>query len=186
LRDADPAEWARWIVNPDRAAQSQLTFATQAFRYLLADNPRWSIGDAPVARADRVALFRIAGLRAFAARGGKVLSYFGSDDAVLPPAFAVADARRLGAKTAFYRLFPVPGMAHCQGGTTPAAFGQSFEAPALADTPAHDIRRALETWVESGRVPKAILANANTQLLRDIVVLKSVGFSNRISGNIRQ
>ena len=45
LRDADPAEWARWIVNPDGAAQSQLTFATQAYRYLLADNPRWSMVD---------------------------------------------------------------------------------------------------------------------------------------------
>jgi len=186
LRDGDPAEWARWIINPNTAAQSQLTFATQAFRYLLADNPRWSIGDAPVARADRVALFRVADLRAFVARGGKVLSYFGGADAVLPPAFAVADARRLGATTVFYRLFPAPGMAHCQGGTTPTAFGQSLEAPAPIDTPVHDIRRALEAWVERGVAPTAILANAGTHESRRIRVLKFVGFSDRVSGNIRQ
>ena len=71
LRNGDPGEWARWIVNPDTTAQSQLTFATQAFRYLLADNPRWSIGDALVGRADRAALFHVAGLRAFAVRGGQ-------------------------------------------------------------------------------------------------------------------
>ncbi|MEO5492596.1 MAG: tannase/feruloyl esterase family alpha/beta hydrolase [Sphingomonas sp.] len=161
LRDADPAEWGRWIVNPDTNAHSQLTFATQGFRYLLADNPRWVIGDAPTARGDRVALFHIAGLRAFAARGGKVLSYFGGADAVLPPAFAVADARRLGATAAFYRLFMVPGMAHCQGGTTASAFGQSLDAPALTDDPAHDIRRAIEAWVERGAAPKAIVTSGS-------------------------
>ena len=183
LRDADPAEWTRWIVNLDVAAPSQLTLATQAFRYLLADNARWSIGDTTTARADRIALFRIDGLRAFAARGGKILSYFGGADAVLPPAFAIADARRLGATTAFYRLFPVPGMAHCQGGTAPTAFGQSLGAPSLRDDPTHDIRRALEAWVEGGKAPTVISAKANARGSRNVNVLKFVRFSNAASGN---
>ncbi|THD38403.1 MAG: tannase/feruloyl esterase family alpha/beta hydrolase [Sphingomonas sp.] len=174
LRDADPSEWSRWIVNPNTTAPSQLTFATQAFRYLLADNPRWSLGDAPVAREDRVALFKVGSLRPFAARGGKVLSYFGGADAVLPPTLALADARRLGATTAFYRLFPAPGMGHCQGGTAAVAFGQSLEAPAPADTAAQDIRRALEAWVENGTAPTAIFASANGRGRRGTTVLKFV------------
>ncbi len=116
LRDADPAEWARWIVNPDPAAPSQLNLAEQGFRYVLADNPAWKNGDAPAMRADRAALFTLGDLRAFAAKGGKLISYFGTADAVLPPSFAAADARRMGADASFYRLFMVPGMAHCQGG----------------------------------------------------------------------
>ena len=115
-----------------------------------------------------------------------MLSYFGGADAVLPPDFAIADARRLGANATFYRLFPVPGMAHCQGGITPTAFGQSLEAPALADTPAHDIRRALEAWVEGGVAPAVILADASTQGSRHIAVLKFASFGDRVPGNIRQ
>jgi feruloyl esterase len=159
LRDADPAEWQRWIANRDPAAPSQAAFATQAFRYLIADNPRWMIGDPPRLRADRIALFAIGDLRAFAARGGKVLSYFGTADAVLPPGFAVADAKLRGADPSFYRLFLIPGMAHCQGGMLPLSFGQSLGAPSFADDPAHDIRRALETWVERGSAPAVIFAS---------------------------
>ncbi|MBS0478210.1 MAG: tannase/feruloyl esterase family alpha/beta hydrolase [Proteobacteria bacterium] len=179
LRDADPAEWARWIVNPDPAAPSQLTFATQGYRYLLAADPRWTIDAAPIARADRVALFRIGSMRAFAARGGKVLSYFGEADAVLPPAFAVADARRLGATAAFYRLFLVPGMAHCQGGATPGAFGQSLAAPALADDATHDIRRALEAWVERDASPEALIATTSPTNDRASARLKPAKFNPR-------
>ena len=158
LRDADPAEWGRWIVNPDPAAPSQLTLAEQGFRYVLADNPAWKNGDAPAMRADRAALFALGDLRAFAAKGGKLISYFGTADAVLPPSFAAPDARRMGADASFYRLFMVPGMAHCQGGMGPLAFGQSISAPSLADDSAHDIRRALEAWVERGRPPNTIFA----------------------------
>jgi feruloyl esterase len=160
LRDADPAEWARWIVNPDPAAPSQLTFATQGFRYLLADKPRWTIGDAPLARPERTTLFATGDLRAFAARGGKLISYFGTADAVLPPARAVSDARRRGADASFYRLFLVPGMAHCQGGGLPYAFGQSLNAPSRTDDAGHDIRRAIEAWVERGMQPKTLIAAA--------------------------
>lgn len=166
LRDADPAEWARWIVNPDSAAPSQLTLAEQGFRYVLADNPGWKVGDAPAMRADRHDLFTAGSLRAFAARGGKLISYFGTADAVLPAAFATVDARRRGADANFYRLFLAPGMAHCQGGMRPVAFGQSLSAPSSADDPAHDIRRALEAWVERGAPPRMIFAATGTSSRR--------------------
>ena len=52
----------------------------------------------------------------------------------------------------------VPGMAHCQGGAAPYAFGQSLAAPSTLDDPRHDIRRALEAWVEKGNAPQQLVA----------------------------
>jgi feruloyl esterase len=49
-------------------------------------------------------------------------------------------------------------MTHCQGGGVPDAFGQSPASPAAAPDPAHDIRAALEAWVEQGRAPQTIEA----------------------------
>ena len=155
LTGADAAEWQRWIYNPDPVAPSQRTFAEQSRRYL--------------ARA-RAADFAVPGLARFAARGGRVLSYFGEADAVLPPAHAVADARSLGARPDFYRLFLVPGMAHCQGGASPHAIGQSLAAPAAVDDADHDVRRALERWVEGGRAPDRLLAAGPTARLATTVL----------------
>lgn len=145
LASADAVEWLRWIYNPDPAAPSQRSFAEQSRRYL-----------ASVRAAD----FAMPDLARFAAKGGRVLSYFGTADAVLPPAFAVSDARGVGARPGFYRLFMIPGMAHCQGGPTPHAFGQSLSAPSANEDAEHDVRSALEAWVEQGRAPARLVAVA--------------------------
>ncbi len=56
----------------------------------------------------------------------------------------------------FYRLFMVPGMAHCGGGDGPNAFGNGVNAPVVdAD---HDLLKALERWVEQGVAPDKIIA----------------------------
>jgi feruloyl esterase len=167
LGDADPAEWRRWILNPDPAAPSQLTLATQGARFLLHRGLRWTIAayhPRPIDPATR-RTFALGSLERFAARGGKVLSYFGTADAVLPPGFAVADARAHAAEVGggkalmrTYRLFLIPGMAHCQGGAGPHAIGQSLPAPSLQDDPQHDVRRALEAWVEHGTAPNSLIA----------------------------
>ena len=169
LAQASLAEWRQWIVNPDRTAQSQLTFADEAFRHLLRDDPTWTVErydpvrDAPDA-AVRDAL-DVGSLRAFVARGGKILSYFGWADAVIAPLaglrFHAAQVADLGGRAkarAGYRLFMVPGMAHCQGGAEPHAFGQALVAPALRDDRRHDIRRAIEAWVETGLAPATLTA----------------------------
>lgn len=156
LAGADAGEWRRWIYNPDPAAPSQRTFADQSRRYLAGA---------------RLADFAVPPPTRFAARGGKVLSYFGGADAVLPPSFAVSDALGLGMVPSFYRLFFVPGMAHCQGGAAPHAIGQSLAAPAAADDPDHDVRRALEAWVEQGRAPERLIATAPGDPRRTAVLM---------------
>lgn len=155
LKQADAAEWARWIYHLDRTAPGQARLADQARAYLADARP-----------AD----FAVPNLARFAAKGGRVLSYFGEADAVLPVGAAVAEARAIGAGPDFYRLFLVPGMAHCQGGAAPHAFGQSLPAPARRDDPAHDIRRALEAWVEQGRSPERLIAVDPADRRRQVVL----------------
>ena len=95
---------------------------------------------------------------------GKLIVYVGGADAVISPQSGVAYYQRLmrqmgAAQTQrFARLFVVPGMQHCQGGVSPNAFGQAWIAPAMQADAGHDVRLALEAWVERGRTPASLIA----------------------------
>lgn len=159
LAGADPAEWRRWIVNPDPAAPGQARLATEAFRYVFGDAPGWNVGDFRAGHGVPARIgetFAVGSLAPFLRRGGKVIAYVGTADAVLPPAAVARDLRRrfAGPLRQRTRLLIVPGMAHCQGSDGPHAFGQSLTAPSLRSDPDHDVRRALESWVETGRSPR--------------------------------
>ena len=89
-------------------------------------------------------------LRAFQARGGKVIMYAGWADAVVPAQDTInyfeAVAREIGGLAAvqdFFRLFLVPGMGHCGGDVSLDSFA------ALT---------ALEQWVEEGRLPRGLIS----------------------------
>jgi feruloyl esterase len=101
----------------------------------------------------------------FRARGGKIISYIGWADALLSPGRGEDYYRYVqglmggpAMTRRFYRLFMVPGMAHCQGGPGPDSFGQAIPAPAMKPDRRHDIRRALEAWVERGIAPDELVA----------------------------
>jgi len=163
---AGPDGWARWIVNDPASGSSQFDFAVQSQRYLFGNAPDWVPGGLRPPRPAPAALRRTldvrpAGLARFAARGGRILSYFGWADPVISPRLALSFYRavpRAAKARGFYRLFMAPGMGHCQGGTGPTSFGQSLPAPALRDDALHDVRRALEAWVEQGRPPRRLVA----------------------------
>jgi feruloyl esterase len=86
-------------------------------------------------------------LRAFLARGGKLIQYHGWNDPQIPPMHSVnyykSVVETIGEKLDSYRLFMVPGMAHCGGGTGPNQF---------------DAMAALERWRESGVAPDRMAA----------------------------
>jgi feruloyl esterase len=112
-------------------------------------------------------------LRPLNRHGTKMIHYVGWADSAIAPMNSVnyynavrdvlrGEARRdrdggsLEEIQEFYRLFMVPGMAHCGGGDGPNAFGNGVNGPVVdAD---HDLLKSLEQWVEHGVAPQKIIA----------------------------
>lgn len=89
-------------------------------------------------------------LRRFVEKGGKLISYQGWSDQSVPPLGIIdylSDVERfMGGPEAvsdFFRLFMLPGVAHCAGGEGPDRV---------------DALRALEQWVETGTPPDQLVA----------------------------
>ena len=53
----------------------------------------------------------------------------------------------------FYRLFMVPGMGHCGGGSGPNVFGNGSTVTGAANDPERDLVTALDLWVDKGVAP---------------------------------
>ncbi|KAF7368248.1 Carboxylic ester hydrolase [Mycena venus] len=112
-------------------------------------------------------------LSAFRDRGGKFITYHGRVDPARPSCsnnlIASGNSKRmyeLVARTlapepldAFYRLFMVPGMAHCSGGPGAASFGQHMGMNAV-NASTHNVLLALVDWVEGGVAPDTITGTA--------------------------
>jgi feruloyl esterase len=105
-----------------------------------------------------------ADLSAFKAAGAKAIVFQGWQDAVVNPVDTIAYAERVKAAQGtqaemdkFYRLFLVPGMGHCSGGSGATTFGNSGgQVP--NPTADNDLLMALDRWVEQGRAPDSIVA----------------------------
>jgi feruloyl esterase len=100
-------------------------------------------------------------LRAFQARGGKLLMFHGWSDHMISALVGIDFHDRIAAKQgqtdSFLRLFLLPGMAHCSGGPGFSHIGGATGAP-LKDDADHDIVRALEAWVEDKAAPTRFIA----------------------------
>lgn len=100
-------------------------------------------------------------LRAFKAHGGRMIQYAGWSDAAIAPENGLNYYRKvthtMGDPSDFYRVFMVPGMAHCSGGAGPNAFGNGTVNGPVIDAE-HDLVKALERWVEHGIAPQRIVA----------------------------
>ena len=88
-------------------------------------------------------------LSKFKKRGGKLLMTYGWADSILQPMMGVNYFEQAVAKngpdtTDFFRLFMVPGMAHCSGGIGPDR---------------HDAVTAVINWVEKGKAPETMRAS---------------------------
>ena len=105
-----------------------------------------------------------ADIAAFKARGAKAIVYQGWQDPVVNPIDTIAYYDRVKALQGsqaeadkFFRLFVVPGMGHCGGGSGATVFGNQGTAPPTADAD-HDVLKALDRWVENGTAPDRIVA----------------------------
>jgi feruloyl esterase len=157
------------VIFPGHERGSELGWGTMAgarpfaigldhFRYVVFRDPNWDYRsldfskDAGLAeRLDDGTINALdPNLKAFLGRGGKLIQYHGWNDPQISPGSSViyyesvltamgGAAKVQGA----YRLFMVPGMAHCGGGEGPNQF---------------DMLGALEQWVEKGKAPESVIA----------------------------
>ncbi|MEV8378905.1 tannase/feruloyl esterase family alpha/beta hydrolase [Kribbella sp. NPDC056861] len=150
-----PDSWVRNFLKLDPAYDtSKLTYAQFAklFRQSQAQYNRVIGSDNP-------------DLSAFQRSGGKLLSWHGLSDSLIP-ALGTVDYRKrvereLGGSARvndFYRLFLAPGAGHCGGGITPT-----------------DPLTSLVTWVEKGEAPKTLpAATADGAEQRDLCAYPKV------------
>jgi feruloyl esterase len=104
-------------------------------------------------------------LAPFFARGGKLISFHGWNDEIVPVQATIdywdSVGRYMGAaqRDQFYKLYLVTGMDHCRGGVGPDNFGASFGEELPDPTPHNDLLMALVDWVEQGHAPGSLTAS---------------------------
>jgi feruloyl esterase len=137
------------------------TIATEFYKYFVFSDPNWDWKtmdfDQDIAAGEekvgKVLNAVDPDLRAFKARGGKLIMYHGWNDQLISP-FNTVNYYTSVSKTMgtiqtdeFLRLYMAPGMQHCAGGAGPNTF---------------DALSALEQWVERGKKPSEIVATHAT------------------------
>ena len=145
--------WATW------GGPRPLGIAYDYFRYVLFAYPNWNFQslnfDPDIERAqkqDGANLDAVdPNLQPFFRRGGKLIQYHGWGDPQISPGASIEYYKsvlaRLGGELKTrdsYRLFMVPGMAHCGGGDGPNSF---------------DMMTPLQNWVETNKAPDRIEAS---------------------------
>jgi len=143
------------------------------WRYWVFNDSRWNWWrfdfDHDVARADdrvgRMIDQVNPDISSFASRGGKAIVYQGWQDPVTNALDTIAYYERVRARQGsqestdrFFRLFLVPGMGHCAGGTGATSFGNQ-NAPAPMIDAQHDLLSAIDAWVEKSTPPDRIIAS---------------------------
>ena len=178
--EAVPGSWGAWITPANAAGAIQFGFGNSYYGAAVFEDRTWdfrmldfdrdvAIGDA---KAGAVLNATNPDLRSFRASGGKLIQYHGWGDAAIPAPSSIEYYEsvkaflskypdpRTPANSAvddFYRLFLVPGMAHCGGGAGPNSFGNGAGAAAASRDADHDIFTALERWVEQGAAPQRVI-----------------------------
>jgi tannase/feruloyl esterase len=159
---AGPASgWMNVIVAEPGRKPADFSLAEETMRYLVFTPPRPDYDyrtfnfDRDTGLLDawgKLANANNPDLSVFNRRGGKLIMTYGWADSILMPMMGVNYYERAvstnGPKTRdFFRLFMVPGMAHCGGGVGP---DQSDAVSAVID------------WVEKGKAPDSIVASKIT------------------------
>ena len=167
--EAEPGGWLTWITGPAPEKSLMFDFGTQFYKNIMFGNAAWDYHGFDADRDTKATDEKLAGvlnatdpdLSRFRARGGKLILYHGWSDAAIGPGNTVnyyeSVVSKAGASDArgFVRLFMVPGMQHCSGGSGPNSFGQFGGATGDAE---HDVGAAIERWVEQGIAPERIVA----------------------------
>jgi tannase/feruloyl esterase len=137
------------------AGPQPFTIGLDLFRYVVFEDPGYDFRNfdfvADIARTVKASANLNAldpDLTKFAANGGKLIQYHGWNDPQIAPESSVQYYTSVRVKLgkdvrSFYRLFMVPGMAHCGGGEGTSSF---------------DMLTPLEQWVEQKKAPEEVAA----------------------------
>jgi len=164
---------------PHRNPKNPFPIPVSHYRWLVFGDPNWDWRSFEFADPDDFAAHARAEARLapilnatspdlteFRKRGGRMIQYHGWNDQLISAQnsvdyyesvlsffgrgqnrdLALADVQR------FYRLFMIPGLAHCSGGTGTGTF---------------DLQTALEQWVEAGVAPDAPVATRTVRGVQD-------------------
>jgi len=141
------------------ASPQPFGLAAQMYQFMVFKDPNWDYKtldfDRDIALTDKIENGKINArdpdLSRFFGRSGKLIHYHGWSDPQIPPMSSVkyynSVLEKMGGAGKVkdnYRLFMVPGMAHCGGGDGTSTF---------------DMVSALEAWVEKGKAPDQIAAS---------------------------
>lgn len=162
-------EWDRLWSDPKHLGGSWEGF----YRYMVYDNPTWDLATLNFDRDPALAKEKLGGildpdnpdLSLFARRGGKLIVYHGWGDDMVPAQVSVEYWALLTSKLGeshvkeSFRLFMIPGMAHCGGGSGANVLFHSEKANAVPLDPERDMLTTLEQWVEQGRAPSKFVAS---------------------------
>ena len=140
--------WLDWFGSSSIGSQSRVFFQPDPGADWVPEDFDFDRDPRRLGMADAIISALNPDLRQFKAAGGKLLSYSGWND--LSMQLGTVDyyetvERTMGGRTAtqgFFRLFMVPGMAHCGGGEGANDF---------------DYLSYLEAWVEKGEAPDRII-----------------------------
>jgi hypothetical protein len=132
--EAAGGSWQAWTTGPsaDRIGQAaSYQFTSNALKYFAYGDPAFNFLTMDVgAQFDR-AQAKMAptidsaspNLKAFKARGGKLIQFHGWNDPAIPAKSSILYyedvGRTMGDTSGFYRMYLVPGMLHCAGGAGP-------------------------------------------------------------------
>jgi hypothetical protein len=161
--------WGDWITGAAPGRSLMFAFGTGFFGNFVYDNAAWDFHTFQPDKGTQVADDKFVrtvnatdpDLSRFRDRKGKLIIYHGWSDAAISALNSIDYFKSVQQKmgnpqtTQFVRLYLAPGMAHCGGGPGPDSFGQASVAPG---DPQHSISKSLETWVEQGRAPQALIA----------------------------
>ena len=160
--------WMNLIVSAKPEAKpADFNLAEGTMRYLVFDPPKadydyktfdFDRDPALLERWGKLANANNPDLSAFKKRGGRLIMTYGWADSILQPMMGVHYYEQAVAKNGkdtkdFFRLFMIPGMAHCAGGVGPDQ---------------NDAVTAVINWVEKKNAPDSIIASkvVNGQVVR--------------------
>jgi feruloyl esterase len=166
--EAGQTGWRAWITGAAPGTSLQFAFSMALADAYSVDIKTYNFDKDPQKWEELLGMTLNAvnpDLRAFNARGGKLILFHGWSDAAIPPTGTIryyeSVGSTVGAEVAqrFVRLYMIPGMQHCGGGAGPNAFDP---VPTSELSPNRSMFRALERWTEQTITPESIIGTRYT------------------------